>query len=325
MHIVEESVVLKNENRVSLSYRTDLGSMYIGKAEDALELSEIQSLQGKVNLIFTSPPFPLITKKRYGNESGEKYVEWLEGLAPSLAKLLAPDGSIVIEVGNAWEEGIPVMSTLPLEALLAFKKAAELNLCQHIICHNPARLPSPAQWVTIERIRLKDSYTHLWWMSSVDSPKADNRRVLTPYSTSMKKLLEKKKYNSGKRPSGHVISENGFLTDHGGAISANVIEVGEQSSKIPGALLKLTGTAWDSKYREYCKEHDLESHPARMQIELAGFFIQFLTLPGDIILDPFAGSNTTGFAAGQLKRHWISIEVDPGYVEGSKGRFDAVR
>ena len=75
--------------------------------------------------------------------------------------VVGPDGSIVVEIGNAWEKGSPVMSTLPLEALLALKTAAKLHLCQHVICYNPARLPTPAAWVTVKRIRLKDSYTHV--------------------------------------------------------------------------------------------------------------------------------------------------------------------
>ncbi len=296
--------------------------MLIGKIEDALLSPVLSELAGTFSLIFTSPPFPLVRKKKYGNRTGEEYVEWLASLAPHLAQLLAPNGSIVVEVGNAWEQGVPVMSTLPLEALLAFKRAADLKLCQQIICHNPARLPSPVEWVNVKRIRLKDSYTHVWWMSPVESPKADNRRVLTPYGDDMKKLLKSKRYNAGHRPSGHVISETGFLTDHGGAISPNVVDLDEANPKLPANLMKFTGTIWDKGYRAYCKKRGLEVHPARMQMQLAAFFIQFLTEPGDLVLDPFAGSNTTGFAAESLGRRWVGVEANEGYAEGSKGRFE---
>ena len=297
--------------------------MYHGKIEDALETSTFQKLKSKVNLIVTSPPFPLVRKKRYGNETGEAYLEWLRSLATPLADLLTDDGSIVIEIGNAWEPGCPVMSTLPLEALLAFKRAAKLHLCQHIICHNPARLPSPAAWVNVKRIRLKDSFTHVWWMSRSTEPKADNRRVLNPYGKDMKKLLKSQKYNAGVRPSGHVISETGFLKDHGGSISANVIELDD--AHCPEAILKFTGTSWDSGYREYCKQLGLAAHPARMQASLSAFFIQFLTDANDLVLDPFAGSNTTGAAAQELGRRWISVEAEKNYVDGSQGRFDVFR
>jgi site-specific DNA-methyltransferase (cytosine-N4-specific) len=297
--------------------------MYCARIEDALKSNRFVPLKGRVQLVITSPPFPLVHKKRYGNETGEAYLEWLAGLATPLTDLLAKDGSIVIEIGNAWEEGAPIMSTLPLEALFAFKRAAKLNLCQHVICHNPARLPSPAAWVTVERARLKDSFTHVWWMSRATFPKADNRRVLNPYSRSMKNLLKSQQYNAGVRPSGHKISEKGFLVNHGGAIGANVVDL--TGERLPDALLKYSGTKWDARYREYCHTRALSPHPARMQSSLSAFFIQFLTDPNDLVLDPFAGSNTTGAVAEELGRRWVSVEAEEEYVKGSKGRFPRFR
>jgi site-specific DNA-methyltransferase (cytosine-N4-specific) len=58
-----------------------------------------------------------------------------------------------------------------------------------------------------------------------------------------------------------------------------------------------------------------------MPIGLPEFFIRFLTDEGEIVLDPFGGSNTTGAAAEKLGRKWITIEADQGYVRGSAGRF----
>lgn len=59
-----------------------------------------------------------------------------------------------------------------------------------------------------------------------------------------------------------------------------------------------------------------------MPMDLAKFFIKFLTEPGDIVLDPFGGSNTTGAAAEELERYWISIEAANEYIRSSRGRFD---
>lgn len=315
-------VVQQSEPVVRQAYKTKKGQMLVGKIEHALVSRTVQAVKGKVNLIFTSPPFPLVRKKRYGNETGLSYIKWLENLAPKLSELLAPDGSIVIEIGNSWEPGVPVMSTLGLEALLAFKKAGNLHLSQHIICHNPARLPSPAQWVNVNRERLKDSFTHVWWMSRSEHPKADNSRVLLPYSKHMKSLLRSQKYNAGERPSGHVISEKGFLKDHGGAIAPNVISLADDGALLPEALLKFSGTAVDNKYRKYCEKHNYEAHPARMQMGLALFFIKFLTSENDLVFDPFGGSNTTGCAAEELGRRWVAVEANEEYAKGSKGRFE---
>ena len=286
--------------------------MLQGLAEDVLRSRDLQAIRGKVQLIFTSPPFPLNTKKKYGNRKGEEYLEWFTEVGALFRDFLTPDGSIVIELGNSWEPGQPVMSTLGLRALLKFQEENQLHLCQEIICHNPARLPSPAQWVTIERIRIKDSYTRLWWMSPTTKPKASNRNVLLPYSDSMKRLIENRRYNAGPRPSEHVVSAESFFVDHGGSIP-------------PSVLFSVANTGSSDAYLNYCKENGIKLHPARMPASLPEFFVRFLTDPGDIVLDPFGGSNTTGAVADTLGRRWVSIEPTDSYIEGSIGRFEPSR
>ena len=301
------------QSRVPASavYGTKLGLMLQGYSDEILENGELAPLEGKVQLVFTSPPFPLNKKKRYGNLQGEEYLEWLVSMGPLFCKLLTADGSIVVELGNSWEPGLPVMSTLALKALLSFQEENDLYLCQEFICHNPARLPSPAQWVTVNRIRLKDSYTRLWWLSRSTHPKANNKRVLKEYSPSMKRLLKTGKFNSGVRPSEHHVSEEAFKTNHGGAI--------------PPSVLSVSNTRTNDPYQEYCRKHSIPFHPARMPIAIPEFFIQFLTDPGDVVVDPFAGSNTSGAAAEKLGRHWIGIEPVATYIRGSVGRFPVVR
>ena len=294
--------------QATVVHATSLGCSLLGKAEDVLQLSPYaKQLQQQVDLIFTSPPFPLNRKKRYGNEQGEAYVEWLADFAPLFKALLQPKGSVVLELGNAWEPGRPVMSTLALRALLAFLERGNFTLCQQFVWHNPAKLPSPAQWVNVERIRVKDAYTHLWWMALTDRPHADNRRVLTPYSSAMKSLLKRQKYNTGRRPSEHNIGQTSFLKDHGGAIPSNLITQANTQANTP--------------YLKYCRESGLRPHPARMPSGLAAFFINFLTTPNSLVLDPFAGSNTTGAVAEELGRRWLAIEPNKSYLEGSIGRF----
>ena len=292
-----------------LLYSTELGKYYIGKCEETIRELDLQK---KVQLILTSPPFPLNNKKQYGNLNGEEYLKWFTGLAELFSSVLAPNGSIVIEMGNAWEKNRPVQSLL--------------HLCQEFICYNPARLPSPAQWVTIHRIRAIDSFTHVWWISNSDYPKADNRRVLRPYSKSMKKLLKSGKFNSGKRPSEHVISEKGFLTDNHGSISHNVLELEQinedKELRLPYSMFSISNTKSNDFFTKTCKERGIVPHPARMPLELASFFIEFLTDEGDLVLDPFGGSNTTGFCAERQKRKWLSIEANMDYGMQSAIRFE---
>ena len=302
------------------TYRTRLGSMYLGEADALLGSKHFDKFAGKIQLIFTSPPFPLKRQKKYGNLSGQAYIDWLSGYAKTFRNLLTKDGSAVLEIGNSWETGQPVMSTTVLRALLAFLEKSHFYLCQEFIWYNPARLPSPAQWVNVERIRVKDAFTRIWWMSSSQYPKADNTRILQTYSQSMQQLLRTQNYNAGKRPSEHRIGKGSFLKNNGGAIPSNVLN----SSQVPSLsnLLKVSNTRPPEQYHQYCDEKKLLPHPARMPEEIPEFFLKFLTEPGDLVLDPFAGSNTTGYVAERLNRRWLSLERDKGYARGSKGRFD---
>ena len=205
---------------------------------------------------------------------------------------------------------------------MELKKKGGFYLCQQFVVHNPARLPW-AQWVNVDRCRLKDSYTHVWWMSRDPRPKADNRKVLVEYSPSMKKLIQRQKYNAGSRPSEHNIGQKSFLPDHGGAIPSNVLKLkpDPEDQDVLENLLEIPNTISTDSYRQYCKEQGLKLHPARMPTDLAEFFIRFLTDEGDLVLDPFGGSNTTGATAEALEREWITTEPEFEYIAGSLGRF----
>lgn len=315
------------ETPTTVAYATDLGAMYQGTIEDFLD-ERGREFAGKVQLIFFSPPFPLNRKKKYGNKSGDEYLKWLSDLAPLLKRLLKPKGSLVVEIGNAWEPGKPVMSLLPLKALMEIAESAELNVCQQFVCHNPARLPSPAQWVTLERIRVKDSYTHVWWMAKDEKPYASNKRVLKEYSPAMKKLHERGSYNDGVRPSGFEISPESFLAKHKGAIPPNVLDgtpLDDDELVMQENFLTMANTSSNDPYSRYCRDQDLVRHPARMPARLPKFFIEMLTKKNDLVLDPFGGSNTTGAVAEELGRRWIAVEPLTDYIEGSKGRFPSLR
>lgn len=289
-------------------YSTPKGICINGECEGIIDQYIMPNYRGKVQLVLTSPPFPLKRAKKYGNKTGNEYVEWLCSIGNKLKPLLTDTGSIVLEIGNAWNPGEPTYSTLPIEALLEFKKHCELFLCQEFIYFNPARLPGPIEWVNKKRERVKDSFTQIWWFSNSAHPYADNNSVKEAYSKQMKKLLASGKYNSGARPSEHTISLSAFSKNNGGAIPSNVIIASNTSSNDP--------------YLIACKKHGIEIHPARMAPAIPEFFIKFLTKENDIVFDCFGGSNTTGAVAEKLNRQWITTELNADYYIGSKYRFE---
>lgn len=282
-------------------YTQQHGKAYLGDSLKLIKFIEDNS----INLILTSPPFALSRQKEYGNETAEKYIEWFLPFAYEFKRVLAENGSFILDLGGAYLPGNPVRSIYQYELLVRLCKEVGFFLAQEFYHYNPARLPTPAEWVTIRRIRVKDSVNVVWWLSKTPSPKADNRKVLKPYSQSMKKLL-KNGYKAKIRPSGHDISDK-FQKDNQGAIPPNLLEIANTES--------------NSVYLRRCKIAGVKPHPARFPQGFAEFFIKFLTDEGDLVLDPFAGSNTTGFVAESLQRRWISFELNENYVMGSRYRF----
>jgi len=285
-------------------YRTEQGEAYLG---DSLRL--LKELPHKsVNLILTSPPFALTRKKEYGNKSADEYVDWFLGFAREFHRILADDGSLVVDLGGAYLPGIPVRAIYQFELLVRLCRELGFFLAQEFYHYNPSRLPAPAEWVNVRRIRVKDSVNVVWWLSVSQWPKADNRKVLKPYSESMRQLLENG-YKAKKRPSGWDISDK-FSKDNAGAIPPN--------------LLSLANTESNSAYLRRCNEAGIKSHPARFPVDFPRFFIDFLSDEGDVVLDPFAGSNSTGQAAEMAKRRWLAFEIDETYLKGSMYRFQEV-
>lgn len=282
-------------------YKTKLGSAYCAGSREVMASLPEKS----VDLVMTSPPYALHFKKEYGNADQRDYVAWFIPFAREIARILKPDASFVLNIGGAWTPGSPVRSLYPFRLLLALCDEVGFKLSQEFFWHNPAKLPSPAEWVTVRRMRVKDSVEYVFWLSMSDFPKADNTRVLQEYSPDMKRLI-RRGIKKARRPSGHNITEK-FSKDRGGAIPGNVIQCGNNES--------------NSAYITECKRLGKQIHPARYPAELPRFFIEFLTERGDLVLDPFAGSNTTGAVAEELGRRWIAVEKDPTYAEDSELRF----
>jgi len=285
-------------------FRTKLGACYSADSLDLLRRLEPNS----VDLIMTSPPFALRRKKDYGNVEADRYVAWFLQFGRLFHRVLKPHGSLVIDIGGSWNPGQPTRSLYHYELLIEMCRIPEhkFYLAEEFFWYNPARLPSPAEWVTVRRIRVKDAVNCVWWLSKDPYPKADNRRVLLPYSDSMQALL-RHGYTPKLRPSGHDISAK-FNKDNNGAIPPN--------------LLQIANTESNSWYLRRCREGGLKPNPARYPAGLPKFFIEFLTEPGDLVLDPFAGSNVTGAVAERLGRRWVAIELVEEYNKGSVFRFE---
>jgi len=63
-------------------------------------------------------------------------------------------------------------------------------------------------------------------------------------------------------------------------------------------------------------------HPTQKPVKLIELIILASSKEGDIILDPFFGTGTTGYAAEKLNRKWIGIEINKKFVEAAKKRLN---
>lgn len=283
-------------------YSTGHGTIFNGDSYDFVSGLPKQS----IDLIVTSPPFGLVRKKEYGNVPADNYLQWFRPFAEQFNRILRASGSFVIDIGGVWNKGKPTRHLYHLELLIMLCKEYGFHLAQDFYWYNPAKLPTPAEWVAVRRLRVKDAVNTIWWLSKSPWPKASNKRVLQPYSRSMRNLL-KNGYQPNLRPSGHDISDR-FGKDNGAAIPPN--------------LLAIANTKSNSPYFRYCRDNGLTPHPARFPSQLPEFFVRMLTDRGDVVLDPFAGSCATGEVCERLERNWVCVELRREYLEGALGRFD---
>lgn len=293
-------------------YNTHYGRFICDSSLNVLDTLEDDS----INLIVTSPPFSNQRKKKYDNFDEvpqNEYVDWLLQFAEKAYDKLAPNGSLVIDIRSAYEKGKAVESIYPYEFLLRMVKDLNYNLCQTVYWNNTSALPLPIQYVNIEKIRLKNSLNmNMWFTKAPDGRcKADNKKVLVPYSSRMQKLIDKpESFIKGEqvtRPSGNVLTIKSWQKDNGGAIASNLLSYPNSSS--------------NDSYQRFCKELKIKAHPARYPYKLIEFWVNFLTDENDLVVDIFGGSNTTGKVAEDLKRHWLSIDISQEYAASSVFRF----
>ena len=234
------------------AYITHRGAAYCGDSRELLN----RLPDGSINLVMTSPPFALQRKKEYGNKDQDEYIDWLVEFARLVQRKLRDDGSFVLDLGGAYQKGIPARSLYNFRVPIRFCDELGFFLA----------------------------------------------------SDRMKKLLKDPDgfYSPKKRPSGHDIGR-GFKKENKGAIPSNLLQIANSES--------------NGKYSSRCKAVGTKQHPARFPAKLPEFFIRFLTDPGDLVVDIFAGSNTTGWVAEKEGRQWLAFDKEREYLASSSFRF----
>lgn len=288
--------------RALIAFSTRLGIAIWAHWEDVLP-----RLDTPINLVVTSPPYLLARQRAYGGISDEKeYVDFIVRAIEPVVSTLAPGGSICLNLGNnCFEPGSPARRLYQQRLVLALHDELGLSLMDNIIWFNTSAPPSPMQWASKTRQQLIGSYESVYWFTN-DPTKctSDNRRVLEPHTARHKALIEQggEKRTATFSDGAYRIQPGSFGNQTEGKIPRNVWPIGHRDS---GAIA----------CNAFAKENGYQTHGAPMPLTLADRLVRFLSAPGALVVDMFAGRLTTAKAAENNGRRWIAIERIADHIE----------
>jgi site-specific DNA-methyltransferase (cytosine-N4-specific) len=290
-----------------VAFSTQLGAAIWSLSDDVFD-----ELDAPITLCLTSPPYPLRKSRAYGNPDLSEYIEFVvESLRPIAANLV-DGGSICLNISNdIFEPGTPARSLYREKLVIALAEELGLWKMDELIWHNPCRPPAPAMWASRTRQQLNATYEPILWLSNNPrAVKSDNRRVLQPHS---QKHLDW--VRSGGVKSNRSHSDGAYSVREGSYSN-------ETAGKIPRNILTFPHNCpSQSEYKARARELGLQPHGAPYPLALAIFLIRFLSAEGDLVVDPFGGSLTTGLAAEIENRRWILTECMFEYLRGGGERF----
>lgn len=290
-----------------LGFSTDLGLAVWGTCQDVLH-----RLEDNIAACITSPPYPLAKPRAYGNPSEQEWVDFVCQALEPIVKRLAPGGNIAINLSqDIFEPGLPSRSLYKERFILAMRDRFGLHKMDDIPWVNPCKPPGPYQWASRHRMQLNVGYEPiLIFCADPLKSLADNRRVLQPHRPEHQRFIE-----SGGERRARSNSDNAYRL-RAGAFSRPT------EGRIPKNVLTFGHTCPDQlRMRKLARANGLPTHGASMPLALAMFLVQFLTRPGDLVVDPFGGTMTTGKACEELGRIWLACEIMAEYIMCGRLRF----
>lgn len=291
-----------------VGFSTALGVAILGTCDTVFS-----AIDAPITLCVTSPPYPLARERAYGNVSEAAYVDWLCATIEPLVKNLVRGGSICLNISNdIFQPGTPARSLYRERLVLALHDRLGLHKMDEIIWHNPSKPPGPIQWASLARNQLNVAWEPIYWFTNDPrAVKADNRRVLQEHTERHLQLIR-----AGGEQRVREFSDGAYTMRPGRF--ANPTE-----GSIPRNVLRFGHNCPDQRmYKTRARAAGLPAHGAPMPLALAKFLVEFLSAPGDLVVDPFSGSFTTAKAAELLGRRWLATECMLEYVLGGAFRFE---
>ncbi|MEJ5209399.1 site-specific DNA-methyltransferase [Denitratimonas sp. CY0512] len=291
-----------------VAFSTHLGVAIWGKCEHVLA-----GLGQQITAVITSPPYPLRKSRAYGGPSDEAtYIDFICRAMEPLIKHLAPGGSLAINLGNdVFEQGLPSRSLYAERLLLMLCDRFGLHRMDTLIWSNPSKPPGPVRWASMARVQLNVGYEPIYWLTNDPTKvKSDNRRVLEAHTQQHQQLMGQ----GGERR--YQSYSDGAYRIHPGRFGQRT------AGRIPTNVLVRGHTCADSnQYRADARALGLPVHGAGQPLAIPEFLTRFLSDVGDLIVDPFGGTATTGMAAERNGRRWLVVEAMLDYLRAGAERF----
>jgi len=297
-----------SEGKKVLAMSTSLGICIWSKSENVFD----DVIDGPIHLVLSSPPYPLKVQRAYGNVGIQQYNDFLSKILEPILKKMETGASLVLNISNdLFHDGMPSRSTYLERLVITLEDRFGLYLMDRMPWVSN-KAPGPIAWASKKRVQLNVGYEHvLWFCNSPNDCFADNRRVLMPHEEAHRKFME----NGGLKKK-QVNADGNYVKKVG---SFGNITPG----KIPRNVLQFSNYCHSGrKVSQWAKQHGFPPHAAKMPGDLCQFLIKFLTEPGHTILDPFAGTLTTGESAEKTGRNWICIEMIWEYIRQAFTRFE---
>ncbi|MFT6641390.1 MAG: DNA modification methylase [Flavobacteriaceae bacterium] len=290
-----------------IGFSTTLGIAILGSCDTVFS-----SIDSPITLSIMSPPYPLAQARSYGNVSQEQYVDWICKMIGPVVKNLVRGGSICLNISNdIFVSKSPARSMYIERLILALHDRLGLHLMDRLVWQNKTKAPGPIQWASLKRVQLNVGYEPIYWMTNDPAHvKSDNRRVLQAHTEQHLKLIAQGGEQRARSNSdgAYRVMTGAYGNQTAGKIARNV-------------LSHVHACANQQDYKRMARRDGLPVHGATMPLSLASFLIEFMSAPGDLVVDPFGGSFTTALAAERLGRRWMSTECMAEYVLGAANRF----
>lgn len=262
----------------------EINKIYLG---DSIELIK-QLDDNSIDLVITSPPYS--TLKTYITDPGispNDWVEWFMPLCKEIERVIKPTGSFILNVNDKVESGF--RHPYVFDFISQLHKQTGLKMFERLFWNKMKGLPN--------RSRFGDRVEFVFWFAKQKGFYFNIDEMRTEYSESSMKRFKKPLKKRYARTENDTDEYKDWSANAKGALPTTLVNISSESKRIA------------------------DNHVAVYPLNFAKYFIRGATKPGDLVLDPFMGTGTTGLACKELGRDYIGFELQETYIEIAQKRI----